>query len=145
MKYLIDTCVIAELIKPKPEKNVVHWLKLQNENQLYISVLTLGEISKGIEKVNNKERKKKLHLWVEDDLRQRFNGRILPVNDQVAMVWGQVQGKAESIGKGMPAVDGLIAATGLVFNMVVVTRNVSDMEASGVALLNPWNTKNWSY
>lgn len=87
MKYLLDTCGIAELIKPKPEKNVVQWLKLQNENQLYISVLTLGEISKRIEKVKHKDRKKKLHLWVEDDLRKHFNGRILPVNDQVAMVW----------------------------------------------------------
>jgi len=141
MKYLIDTCVIAELIKPKPDNNVVHWLKSQDENRLYISVLTLGEISKGIEKVKDGNRKKKLHLWVEDDIRERFSGRILPINEQVAMVWGQVQGKAETNGKGMPTIDGLIAATGLVFNMIVVTRNVSDMQMSGAALLDPWKIK----
>ncbi len=139
MKYLLDTCVIAELIKPKPDNNVVHWLKLQVENRLYISVLTLGEISKGIEKVKDEVRKKKLHLWVENDLRERFQGRILPINEQVAMIWGQIQGRAEKQGKGMPAIDGLIAATALAFNMVVVSRNISDMQASGAVLLDPWN------
>ncbi len=141
MKYLIDTCVIAEVIKPKPNSNVVSWLKSQNENYLYISVLTLGELSKGIEKVKDVHRKKKLHLWLADDLRERFSGRILSVNEQVAMTWGQVQGKAELQGKSMPTIDGLIAATGLVFNMTVVTRNISDMEESGVVLLDPWNMK----
>lgn len=141
MKYLIDTCVIAEVTKPKPNSNVVSWLKSQNENYLYISVLTLGELSKGIEKVKDVHRKKKLHLWLADDLRERFSGRILSVNEQVAMTWGQVQGKAELQGKSMPTIDGLIAATGLVFNMTVVTRNISDMEESGVVLLDPWNMK----
>ncbi len=139
MKYLIDTCVIGEVIKSKPNFKVLSWLKSQKENHLYISVLTLGEISKGIEKVKNKKRKKELHLWLTDDLQERFSGRILPVNEQVAMTWGQIQGKAELRGKSMPAIDGLIAATALVFNMTVVTRNTSDMEESGVVLLDPWN------
>jgi len=142
MKYLLDTCVITELVKPKPNKNLVHWLKLQVENQLYISVLTLGEISKGIEKVKDEVRKKKLHLWVENDLRERFQGRILPINEQVAMIWGQIQDRAEKQGKGMPAIDGLIVATGITFNMVVMSRNISDMQASGAVLLDPWNSKN---
>ncbi len=141
MKYLLDTCVIAELIKPKPDNNVVHWLKLQDENQLYISVLTLDEISKGIEKVKDEVRKRKLHLWVENDLRERFRGRILPINEQVAMIWGQIQGRAEKHGKVMPVIDGLIAATGLAFNMVVVSRNISDMQVSGAVLFNPWNSR----
>jgi len=139
MKYLLDTCVIGELIKPQPDKNVVHWLKLQDESQLYLSVLTLGEISKGIEKLNDETRKKKLHLWVEDDLRNRFRGRILPINEQVALIWGQIQGRAEKKGRPMPAIDGLIAATGLAFRMIVLSRNISDMQPSGVALLDPWN------
>lgn len=141
MTYIIDTCVLAELIKPKPTRKVVGWLKSQNENRLYISVLTLGEIAKGIEKVKDGHRKKKLHLWLADDLRERFCGRILPVNERVAMAWGQIQGKTELKGRSMPTIDGLIAATGLVFNMVVVTRNVSDMEESGVLLLDPWNLR----
>jgi predicted nucleic acid-binding protein len=139
MKYLLDTCVIAELVKPKPNNNVVHWLKLQVENRLYISVLTLGEISKGIEKVKDEVRKKKLHLWVENDLKERFRGRILPINEQIAMIWGQIQGQAEKQGKRMPTIDGLIAATGLAYNIIVVSRNISDMQTSGVVLLNPWN------
>ena len=138
MKYLIDTCVIGEVIKPKPSLKVLNWLKKQKESHLYISVLTLGEISKGIEKVKDEKRKKELHLWLTDDLQERFSGRILPVNEQVAMTWGQIQGKAELRGKSMPAIDGLIAATALVFNMIVVTRNISDMEESGVVLLDPW-------
>ncbi len=141
MKYLIDTCVIVEVIKPKPSVKVLRWLEKQEESQLYISVLTLGEISKGIEKLKDKKRKKELHLWLTDDLIERFSGRILPINEQVAMTWGQIQSRAELRGKPMPAIDGLIAATALVFNMIVVTRNTSDMEESGVVLLNPWNTK----
>ncbi len=141
MKYLIDTCVIGEVVKPKPSVKVLSWLKKQEESQLYISVLTLGEISKGIEKIKDGKRKKELHLWLTDDLRGRFSGRILPVNEQVAMTWGQIQGKAELRGKSMPAIDGLIAATALVFDMIVVTRNTSDMEESGVVLLDPWNIK----
>ena len=117
MKYLIDTCVLGEVVKPKPNGNVIEWLRRQNESCLYISVLTLGEISKGIEKVKDIQRKKQLHLWLIDDLRERFSDRILPVNEQVAMTWGQIQGKAEIQGKSMPSIDGLIAATALVFNM----------------------------
>ncbi|WP_456324414.1 PIN domain-containing protein [Desulfonauticus submarinus] len=139
MRYLLDTCIIAELVKPKPNNNVVNWLRLQDENQLYLSVLTLGEISKGIEKVKDEFRKKRLHLWIEDDLRRRFRGRILPINEQVAMIWGQIQGRAEKQGRGMPVIDGLIAATGLAFNLIVVSRNVADMEVSGVVLFNPWD------
>lgn len=141
MKYLLDTCVVAELIRPAPDKAVVRWLQSQDERNLYLSVLTIGEISKGIEKVADVQRKKKLHLWLTDDLGSRFHRKVLPVNEQVAMTWGQVQGRAECHGRTMPTIDGLIAATGLVFDMIVVTRNISDMEESGVALLNPWVEK----
>jgi len=139
MNYLLDTCIISEVIRPKPSKNVIGWLREQDENNLYISVLTLGEIHKGIEKIQDINRKRKIHLWVEQDLRDRFRDRILPINTHVAMIWGQIQGQAEQSGRGMPTIDGLIAATGLAYNMVVVTRNVSDMKASGVALHDPWN------
>ena len=141
MKYeiLARYCVISELVKPQPNTNVVCWLKSQNENRFYLSVLTLGEISKGIEKVQDDHKKKKLHLWVSEDLNARFRGRILPINDQVVMIWGQIQGKTEKKGKGMPTIDGLIAATGLAFNMVVVTRNITDMQESGAVLFDPWD------
>ncbi len=139
MKYLLDTCVISEVIKPKPNKNVVAWLKNKDEKNLYLSALTFGEIEKGIEKSVDGRRKNKLRLWVEGDLKQRFEGRILPVDMQVASKWGEIQGKSEVAGKPLPSIDGLIAVTGLVNNCVVVTRNVSDMQQSSVELHNPWS------
>ena len=138
MKYLLDTCVISEAIKPKPNKKVIAWLQQQQEENLYLSVLTFGEIEKGIEKSANEDRKKKLRLWVEEDLKQRFEGRILSIELQVASRWGVVQGKSEVIGKSLPTIDGLIAVTGLVNNCIVVTRNISDMQQSSVELFNPW-------
>ena len=138
MKYLLDTCVISEIIKPKPSKKVVAWLKKQDEESLYLSVLTFGEIEKGIEKSVDGTRRNKLRLWVEEDLKQRFEGRILPIDMQVASKWGEIQGKSEAAGKPLPSIDGLIAVTGLVNNCVVVTRNVSDMQQSSVELYNPW-------
>jgi len=138
MNYLLDTCVISEVIRPKPKQKIINWLRSRDENDLYLSVLTIGEIYKGIEKLGDSDRRKKIQLWVEHELMRRFGDRILPVNSQVAMVWGQIQAQAEKRGWAMPTVDGLIAATGLAFNMVVVTRNVSDMEASGAVLVNPW-------
>lgn len=138
MKYLLDTCVLSELIKKKPNKNVISWLKEQEETNLYLSVLTFSEIEKGIEKAPDGIRKKKLILWVEEDLKQRFQGKILAIDLAVSTKWGSMQGSSERIGKPMPTIDGLIAVSGLVNNCVVVTRNTSDMEQSTVELFNPW-------
>jgi len=138
MKYLLDTCVISEIIKPKPDKNVISWLTNQDESELFLSVLTFGEIEKGIEKAPDKVRKKKLKLWVEEDLKQRFEGRVLPIDLKTTTQWGSLQGKSEQAGKPMPAIDGLIAVSGLVNNCIVVTRNTSDMEQSTVELFDPW-------
>jgi toxin FitB len=140
MKYLLDTCVISELIRPQPDKNVVSWMQEQSENDLYLSVLTFGEIEKGIKKATNLTRKKNLQLWVENDLKKRFEGRIIPIDLDVSIKWGAIQGAAELIGKSMPAIDGLLAVSGLTHNCIVVTRNTSDMVQSSVELLNPWLT-----
>lgn len=139
MKYLLDTCVISEVIKKVPNSNVLTWLAEQDENNLYLSVLTLGEIQKGIEKSPDPNRRKKLQLWVEDDLKKRFENRILPLDLNVATQWGIIQGKAELAGRTMPTIDGLIAVSGLVNHCVVATRNISDMEQSTAALFNPWD------
>ena len=138
MKYLLDTCVISEMIKPKPDKNIISWLEKQNEDSLYLSVLTFGEIEKGIEKASNQIKKQKLRLWVEDDLKKRFDGRIIPISFSIAAEWGKIQGKAELLGKPMPTMDGLISVSGLVSQCTVVTRNISDMEQSSAELFNPW-------
>ena len=138
MKYLLDTCVISELIKTKPNSNVVNWIKKNNEQDYFLSSLTLGEIHKGIEKLSDKSRKNKLHQWVEHDLMERFKNRIIPIDFNIAKIWGQIQGRAELDGKPMPAIDSLIAATGLFYDLIVVTRNIFDMQQSQVVLLNPW-------
>ena len=138
MKYLLDTCVISELIKPQPNRSVVSWLQSQTENDLYLSVLTFGEIEKGIEKAANEARKSKLKLWVEEDLKQRFKGRILAIDLDVCTKWGEIQARTELLGKPVPSIDGLIAISALVNNCIMVTRNVKDMQQSGVELFKPW-------
>ncbi len=138
MRYLLDTCVISELIKKNPNKKVIKWCETNHDENFFISVLTFGEIHKGIEKLSETKRKNALHHWVEKDLKERFENRILSVDLEVAEAWGKIQGKAELAGKPMPTIDGLIAATGQANDLVVVTRNTIDMEQSGVSLINPW-------
>lgn len=138
MKYLLDTCVISEIIRPQPDENVISWIQGKDENSLYLSVLTFGEIGKGIEKAQGSVRKRKLQLWVEHDLKQRFENRIILIDLEISSRWGTIQGEAELVGKPMPVIDGLIAVSGLVHGCIVVTRNIADMEQSSVELLNPW-------
>ncbi len=95
MKYLLDTCVISELIKTEPEISVINWLNSINEEDVYLSVLTIGEIQKGIEKLPASKRKEKLQIWLDSDLQQRFNGRIIDINNEIALCWGKIQGAAE--------------------------------------------------
>lgn len=138
MKYLLDTCVISEIFKSQPNENIVTWMHENDEESMYLSVLTFGEITKGIEKTSSIAKKKALQMWLENELKERFKHRILDIDMAVASQWGKIQGRAELEGKRMPTIDGLIAVSGLVHNCVVVTRNVSDMQQSGVELLNPW-------
>ncbi len=141
MNYLLDTCVISELIKKNPSPKVVKWFSGAEESNLFISAITIGEIHKGIEKLPMGNKKEKLHEWVDFDLQERFKNRIIPFDVQIAASWGKIQGQPELSGKPMPAIDGLIAATGLSLDMIVVTRNTKDMAISGVSLLNPWESR----
>ncbi len=140
MNYLLDTCVLSELIRENPEANVASWISGIPETSMYLSVLTIGEIHKGIEKLPESKKKDRLHKWVNSDLCIRFKNRILDLDLEVSTKWGQIQGKAEQVGKPMPIIDGLIAATALSHDLIVVTRNTEDMEQSGVTLINPWMT-----
>lgn len=138
MKYLLDTCVISEILRPNPSAKVTQWIKQEDENNFFISVLTIGEIHKGIEKLDESRKKEELHNWVDNDLKERFRTRIIDINLQTAMTWGKIQRMAECVGRPMPTIDSLIAATGITHHLTVVTRNISDMKASGAALINPW-------
>ena len=138
MRYLLDTCVISELAKPKPNEKVVSWATQNDEENFYLSTLTFGELHKGISKLPPSKRKENLLQWVEHDLKDRFKTRIIDITLKVAKQWGETQGISESQGRPMPTIDGLIAATGLAHDLTVVTRNTADMQQSGVSLLNPW-------
>ncbi len=139
MKYLLDTCVLSEIIKPVPDNNVIEWLRNIDEENMYVSALTFGELEKGIEKALNLTRKKRLQIWVRQDLSSRFENRVINIDLKVAARWGEVQGKSEIDGNPMSVIDGLIAVSGLVHDCIVVTRNTSDMKQSGVELFNPWS------
>lgn len=138
MKYLLDTCVISELVRPKPATSVANWIREQQEDLLHFSVLTLGELRKGIDRLPEGRKRVRLENWLNRDLRLRFIGRWLPIDEEIAERWGLMNTRAIAQGRAMPVIDSLIAATALVHGMTVVTRNTDDMQPSGVLLLNPW-------
>jgi toxin FitB len=126
------------MLKPSPNRQVIEWIETGNEETLFLSVLTIGEIYKGINKLQDSKRKKDIQRWMRYDLHQRFEGRILGINEKIARIWGELQGKAEKTGKKMPVIDSLLAATGICYNLILVTRNISDIELSEASVFNPW-------
>ena len=138
MSFLLDTCYLSEFIKKQPSQKVVYWSEQQQEHTLYISVLTLGEIQQGITQMIRSKRKTALEKWLDEALLPRFEGRILDISRDVAITWGQVQGEARRQGGPLAVIDSLIAATALTHNLTIATRNVANMQGSGVTLVNPW-------
>lgn len=136
--FLLDTNVVSELIKPKPEPKVQQWIDSTDENLLYLSVLTLGEVRKGIAVLSSASRRASLEAWLNNDLVLRFSGRILSIDQEVADRWGWITGKAVIAGLSLAVIDGLLAATAMHFNMTLVTRNTKDVAATGAATFNPW-------
>jgi len=137
VNYLLDTCVISELVKKSPDKNVLDWLKSTPSENLFLSVITIGEIRKGLSKLPESRRKDSLTNWL-NSLIEDYQNRILTIDLMVAENWGNIQGKSEKEGNPMPAIDGLIAAIAYTHNLVLVTRNVSDFESGGIPVKNPW-------
>ena len=138
MKYLLDTCLISELVKKKPNPKVIKWILECDEDLMFLSVLTLGEIQKGISKLNDKKRRSQLQMWLDSDLRTRFDNRILPITADIAKTWGIIMGEAESQGIKIPSIDSLLGATAIAHDLTVVTRNTSDIEKTQAKILNPW-------
>ena len=138
MSYLLDTCVLSELARPEPDAGVVQWLGEAEEAGLYLSVLTLGELEKGVAKLPSSARRRKIENWVRKDLAERFRGRLLAVDQAVAERWGRLSGESESRGEPLPVIDALVAATSLVHGLEVATRNTADLERCGARCVNPW-------
>lgn len=136
MTYLLDTNVICELVKLKPHAGVVNWVNTVDSAVLYISVLTLGEIRKGIAGIRDVKRHRKIAAWLEKELPAYFEDRILVIDCKVADAWGQLQ--SDNKAHPLPAIDGLIAATAITHQLTLVTRNVKDFSHASVEVINPW-------
>jgi toxin FitB len=137
--FLLDTNVISELLRPKPERKVTEWVEATDEELIFLSVLTIGEIRKGINLHPDGGRRAKLEGWLASEVRARFMGRILPVDEAVAERWGLLTAKAKIEKKHkLPVVDGLLAATAQHHDLILVTRNVHDVAPTGVQFFNPW-------
>ncbi|QDV71906.1 type II toxin-antitoxin system VapC family toxin [Botrimarina mediterranea] len=137
MRTLIDTCVLSEVQRKQGDPRVRARLEALAAEDIFLSVLTLGELKKGIDKLKASARKRALIDWFERIV-LTSKDRILPVDTETAIIWGEIASIAERKGKTVPAVDGLIAATALRHGLHLMTRNVSDFEATGVMLINPW-------
>jgi predicted nucleic acid-binding protein len=138
--FLLDTNCISELVRSKPEPRVLEWMEAADESLLYLSVLTLGEIRKGVAGLPQSRRRSHLEAWLELDLHARFSGRILSIDAPIADRWGLLAAEAKRKGKPLPAVDGLLAATAIHHNLTIVSRNISDFASTQVSLLNPWES-----
>jgi hypothetical protein len=136
--YLFDTNVISELVRPNPDANVVAWVRAEDESCFYLSVLSFGEIRRGIERLPQGARRERLRRWLEIDLTDRFKGRILDIDRSVAEIWGMIMARGAASSVQSPSIDTLIAATAERHGMVIATRNLRDFAFAAVAVVSPW-------
>lgn len=138
MNYLLDTNIISELIAQRPNQKVLDWIDSLDPESVYLSVITVGELHKGVEKLPDSRRKQQIIEWLEEQFYLRFSDHFVPISAETMRVWGQLVARLEREGHPMPAVDSLIAASALAGNFTLVTRNTADFQHTGIALLNPW-------
>ena len=138
MNYILDTNVVSELVAREADQKVTNWIDSIDSESVFLSVITIGEIKKGIEKLPDSKRKKTLASWLEEDLLVRFRGRILPLEIPVLLTWGRLVASLEKEGKPLPAIDSLLAATSAQTGFTLVTRNTGDFEPTGISVFDPW-------
>jgi toxin FitB len=139
MSYLLDTNVISELVSKRPNERVITWIDGIDDQLVYLSGITVGEIKRGIERLPEAKRRDELVNWLNEDLLIRFDNKILTIDIPVILAWGTLIADLESRGRALPAIDSLIAATALQHELQLVTRNEKDFEGTGVIVINPWN------
>ncbi len=139
MNYLLDTNIISELISKSPNQKVIDFILSIDEESLYLSVITVGEIKAGIEKLEDGKKKDKLALWLENDLLVRFNNRIIDIDTEVILQWGYNNAKLKKVGKPLPIMDSLIGSTAQVKNLVLITRNEKDFKNLDIKIVNPFD------
>jgi predicted nucleic acid-binding protein len=138
LNFLLDTNVVSEWARPRPNAGIIAWLAEADEDRLFVSVVTLAELRYGIERMASGKRRWRLEEWLRDELPLRFEGRVLSVETAIADVWGRVVAEREATGRRIEAMDALIAATVEVHDLTLVTRNTSDFEATVRSMVNPW-------
>lgn len=140
MNYLLDTCVLSECARRNPDARLVAWLEATAPgNDFYVSAITVGEIAEGIESLpDNDSRKARLSVWFEREILENYRDRIVDFDREAALAWGRIKGATHRAGFVRPDLDAQIAATALAHGMTVATRNVSDMDHTGVAVVNPF-------
>ncbi len=138
MNYLLDTNLISELIAREPNQKVVDWIDSLDPETVYLSVITIGELRKGIEKLASSRRKDQLTTWLASDLLRRFADKMVAITIDVMLVWGELTRRLERDGKPIAAIDSLIAASVLEGQYTLVTRNEDDFQHTGVPIINPW-------
>ena len=141
MAFLLDTNIVSETIKPKPEPRVVDWLETQVSADLFLAAQTLGELFRGARKVKEDTRRERFERWIEQDLAQQFEGRVLPFDGPTAALWGRLMGDGDRAGRTPAAADAQIAAVAIHHQLTLITRNVKDFEHFDLKLLNPWQSE----
>ena len=139
MNFLLDTNLVSEWTKPRPNPGVVSWLADADEDRVFISVVTIAELRHGVERLAIGRRRKRLNEWIEGELLFRFDERILPIDAATADAWGRIVAHREGLGRPIGAMDAFIAATAQVHKLTLATRNQTDFEPSVAAVVNPWS------
>ncbi|MDJ0680185.1 MAG: type II toxin-antitoxin system VapC family toxin [Xenococcaceae cyanobacterium MO_167.B52] len=140
MNYLLDTCVLSEYVKKNPNYQVINWLDNQDETSLYVSIISIAELKKGIIRIQSSKpnRYHKLRNWLQK-LEQRFHSRILPLDENIMNTWATICGQSEAKGNKLPVIDSFIAATAYQYDMIIVTRNIADFSFSSIKVFSPWD------
>ena len=139
MNFLLDTNVVSEWVKPRPNAGVVEWLANADEDRLFLSVVTLAELRYGVERLPAGRKSAQLQDWLETELAVRFEGRVVAVDEVIAAAWGGLLARADAAGRPLGAMDGFLAATAAVHQMTLVTRNEMDFGAVAIKTFNPWS------
>ena len=141
MNFLLDTNVLSEVRRSQPDRRVLAWLDQVDEDRVYLSVISIAEIARGVALLDEGSRKSELAQWLEHELPARFDGRIVPADAPAALIWGKLLADAKRGGSGLSVMDGWIAAIALAKGLTLVTRNTKDFLQSGVSLFDPWADK----
>jgi predicted nucleic acid-binding protein len=138
VRLLLDTNVLSEVTRPAPERRVLDWLDRLDEDRAFISVVSIAEIRRGVALMDDGRKRDALAAWLAQDLPQRFERRVLPIDEPVALAWGDLMGLAKRRGRGLSSMDGLIAATAIAKELTLATHNTKDFDGFGIEVFDPW-------